>query len=392
MTTREAETNQLIGSLYEAAFDPTLWPDFLKLMNRSVGASASCIFLHDFADASTPSELPDASAIGVLEGFDPTAWEAYMEHYSTVNVWTDREESLPSGIAVWSSMLYADELLPETEFGADWLRPQDLFYALGGVVDRQGTVALKMSFVRARRGGDFKDQSLRLWQSMMPHVQRAADLHRRLVLSERRANDAEAALEFLPCGVVLLDAQGLVLSVNPAGKVLLNQRRGLLVDRAGRLLASAAEADKILQREVFMATHPGSMPGSSARLQRTIRLRGYGGPMHLAIVPLPSSSERLRMAASAAVFLHDPTVQPADLTVALMEEYRMTRAEAMLTSALASGLSLSQYAERAKVSLNTVRTQLSNAAAKAGAKRQADLVRIVLTGPAVMRYQGPAQP
>ena len=114
--------------------------------------------------------------------------------------------------------------------------------------------------------------------------------------------------------------------------------------------------------------------------------------MHLAIVPLPSSSERLRMAASAAVFLHDPTVQPADLTVALMEEYRMTRAEAMLTSALASGLSLSQYAERAKVSLNTVRTQLSNAAAKAGAKRQADLVRIVLTGPAVMRYQAPAPP
>ena len=260
MTTREAETNQLIGPLYEAAFDPTLWPDFLKLMNRSVGASASCIFLHDFADASTPSELPDASAIGVLEGFDPTAWEAYMEHYSTVNVWTDREESLPSGIAVRSSMLYADKLLPETEFGADWLRPQDLFYALGGVVDRQGTVALKMSFVRARRGGDFKDQSLRLWQSMMPHVQRAADLHRRLVLSERRANDAEAALELLPCGVVLLDAQGLVLSVNPAGKVLLNQRRGLLVDRAGRLLASAAEADKILQREVFMATHPGSTP------------------------------------------------------------------------------------------------------------------------------------
>ena len=227
---------------------------------------------------------------------------------------------------------------------------------------------------------------------MMPHVQRAADLHRRLVLSERRANDAEAALGLLPCGVVLLDAQGLVLSVNPAGKVLLNQRRGLLIDRAGRLLASTVEADKILQREVFMATHPGSMPGSSARLQRTIRLRGYGGPMHLGIVPLPSSSERLRMAAFAAVFLHDPTVQPADLTVALMEEYRMTRAEAMLTSALASGLSLSQYAERAKVSLNTVRTQLSNAAAKAGAKRQADLVRIVLTGSAVTRYQGPAQP
>ena len=155
MLTKQTETGQLIGSLYEAAFDPSLWPDFLKAMNRSVAASASCIFLHDFADASTPSELPDASSLGVLEGFDPAAWAAYMEHYSTVNVWTDREESLSSGIAVRSSMLYSDKLLPKTEFGADWLRPQDIFYALGGVVDRQGTVALKMSFVRPRRAGDY---------------------------------------------------------------------------------------------------------------------------------------------------------------------------------------------------------------------------------------------
>lgn len=70
MLTSETQTGQLIGSLYEAAFDPALWPDFLKAMNHSVGASASCIFLHDFADASTPSELPDASSLGVLEGFD----------------------------------------------------------------------------------------------------------------------------------------------------------------------------------------------------------------------------------------------------------------------------------------------------------------------------------
>ena len=386
MLTREAQTDRLIGSLYEAAFDPSLWPDFLKAMNRSVGASASCIFLHDFADASTPSNLPDASSLGVLEGFDPAAWAAYMEHYSTVNVWTQEEESLPSGIAVRSSKLYADDLLPKTEFGADWLRPQDLFYALGGVVDRQGTIALKMSFVRARRGGDYDDGSLSLWQSMMPHVQRAADLHRRLGLSERRATDAEAALRLLPSGVVLLDANRRVSSVNVAAKALLNQQRGLLIDRAGYLVAALAEANQILQREIFFATHPATMPGSHAQFGRTLRLRGSAGPLQLSMAPLPVKSDRMPVAASAVVFLNDPTVKPADLTAALIHEYRMTKAEARLTSALAGGLSLRQYAEQAKVSVNTVRTQLRCATSKAGAKRQADLVRIVLTGPAVARY------
>ena len=315
-----------------------------------------------------------------------------MEHYSTVNVWTDREESLPSGIAVRSSMLYSDELLPETEFGADWLRPQDIFYALGGVVDRQGTVALNMSFVRPRRAGDYDDRALFLWQTMMPHVQRAADMHRRLVLSERRATDAEAALFLLPSGVVLLDSNRRVLSVNVAGTILLSQQRGLLIDRGRYLVAASAEANQVLQREIFFATHPGSMPGSHARFERNLRFRGGGGPLHLSVAPLPAKSERLPVAASAVVFLNDPTVKPADLTAALIQEYRMTKAEAMLTSALVAGLSLREYADQAKVSLNTVRTQLRCATGKAGAKRQADLVRIVLTGPAVTRYQGPEQP
>jgi DNA-binding CsgD family transcriptional regulator len=379
------EENRLIASAYEAAFDPSLWPEFLRAMNRSVGASASCIFLHDFADASTGQDAADAS-LGVLEGFDPVAWEAYMSHYSRVNVWTQKEESLPSGIAVTSSMLYSDEMLPKTEFGADWLRPQDLFYALGGIVDRQGTVALKMSFVRPRRRGGFEGQVLSLWQSMMPHVQRAADLHRRLAGSEQRARDAEAALSLLPSGVILVGSNGRVRSVNPAGTVLLSQRRGLLIDRDGRLVAAPGTANQVLQREIFLATHPASVPGFNARFDRTLRLRGEGGPLHLGVASLPVQSQRLSVAASAVVFLNDPTVKPTDLTPALMTQYRMTRAEALLTSALVGGSSLREYAERAKVTLNTVRTQLRGASAKAGAKRQVDLVRIVLSGPAVNRH------
>ena len=66
----------------------------------------------------------------------------------------------------------------------------------------------------------------------------------------------------------------------------------------------------------------------------------------------------------------------------------MTPAEAALTEALVSGHSLQEFAELRSTSMHTVRTQLKAAAAKAGAKRQADLVRIVLTGPAVLGIPG----
>jgi DNA-binding CsgD family transcriptional regulator len=71
------------------------------------------------------------------------------------------------------------------------------------------------------------------------------------------------------------------------------------------------------------------------------------------------------------------------LSQRLERMYQMTPAEAQLTEALVNGKSLQEHAEARSVSMNTVRTQLKSAAAKTGARRQADLVRIVLTGPAI---------
>jgi DNA-binding CsgD family transcriptional regulator len=69
--------------------------------------------------------------------------------------------------------------------------------------------------------------------------------------------------------------------------------------------------------------------------------------------------------------------------------FGMTPAEARLTEALVQGQSLQQYAEARRVTMSTVRTQLKAATAKTGTRRQADLVRIVLTGPAVLRLASP---
>jgi DNA-binding CsgD family transcriptional regulator len=48
-----------------------------------------------------------------------------------------------------------------------------------------------------------------------------------------------------------------------------------------------------------------------------------------------------------------------------------------LLAALADGEELSAYAERAGISMNTVRFHLKTAYARTGAKRQSELVRLV---------------
>ena len=79
----------------------------------------------------------------------------------------------------------------------------------------------------------------------------------------------------------------------------------------------------------------------------------------------------------------DPDARPSTSTQALMEFYGLSHAEARLMAALVDGESLEDYADRRQISINTARTQSKQIFAKTGHGRQADLIREVLTNPAL---------
>jgi DNA-binding CsgD family transcriptional regulator len=87
------------------------------------------------------------------------------------------------------------------------------------------------------------------------------------------------------------------------------------------------------------------------------------------------------------VLLSDPSRMLTSLTQSLHSYYRLTPAEAKLVQALIQGLSPQEYAQHMDLSIHTVRSQFKTAAAKVGVSRQADLVRVVLMGPAMLRWQ-----
>lgn len=58
--------------------------------------------------------------------------------------------------------------------------------------------------------------------------------------------------------------------------------------------------------------------------------------------------------------------------------FGLTEAEAKLTLAIVNGMTAAEYAEKHGVSINTVYSQIKQALAKTGTRRQAELVRLVL--------------
>jgi hypothetical protein len=375
-----AGTQALIGSIYETGLDPAGWPAFLERLGGTLHAGYGTLWVHDFANGA--ADAVSGGNIAASMGLDAATRADYAAHYASCNVWVPQTSKLPEGSVTVSSSLYPDGRLPGTEFYRGFLKPNDLFYAVGTSIVKRGTRDVKMGFGRSRRAGGYTESELRLVRGLMPHLRNAVVLHQKMHHVKTMMHSATAALEMVPMGVILLTHAGRLLHANTRAHELMAITQALRIGADGALqVAGPADAD-VLHRMVgeCVDTAEGRGKGHGG----TMQLPGPAGRrLQILVTPLPLQSAAFAATAPVAIFCSDPDAVAGALSQRLEAMYRMTTAEAQLTEALVNGRSLQHYAQARCVTLNTLRTQLKSASAKAGAKRQADLVRIVLTGPAL---------
>ena len=372
----------LVSRVYEAALDSSRWPSFMERLASSLNAGMGMLWLHDF-DAARYGFDSDGGNLSTVVGLDPTTLAQFSAHYGACNVWVPNASQLPEGSITVSSALYPDALLKRTEWYDGFLRKCDLFYAVGSSIVKEDKRDLKMSFVRPERAGRYEAAELHLVRRLMPHLRNAVLLHRSLYRLKALAASALAALDRIPMGIVLLTSSGLLMHANRRAHELVVATTALRFASSGRLQGASPAATVSLQRlireAVATATGNGLSPGGALRLTGP-----QGRRLHLIATPLPFEHSPFGEGAAAALFCSDPDAVAGGVARRLESMFGMTPAEARLTEALAHGQSLQQYAQARSLALSTVRTQLKAATAKTGTRRQADLVRIVLTGPAVL--------
>lgn len=370
---RDEELGNLIALVYEAAFDVQQWQAVLSCFSQQVHATASAVYLHDFRAARAGQVALNGSFVQA-RGLSDSAVAAYAIHYAALNPWARNEDALKPGVAVSSSMLYDDSLLPRTEFHGDWLRHQNLFYSLGGVVDRDGDMAMKFAFMRPKDRGEYQPHEINAWQLLFPHVRRAARLHLQLAAAERRTSDVTELLDTLAPAWVMLDAAGRAQDMNSGAARLLQAGCGLSLTSDGRCRADDEDCDADLQR-----SHRAALDPKLARQVRQSRLelKGPRGRLGIDVLAMPGRSSQ--GPARVALLLHAAeAAHPTQRLLMLQQRYGLTASESALAVSLAQGMSLAAIAEQRMVSIHTVRTQLKAATAKTGVSRQAELVRLVL--------------
>lgn len=376
----------LIRCIYDAALDASRWQEFLVRFAAEFSSQATIIFGQDFSDRSVEVTNP-SSSLAAHHGIGEDFMRSFSAHYCRTNVWTEDERLHHEGQLVNGSKCYSDRLLPGTEWHGDWLRPQDLFYTLAAVVEKRAHRSFNVTAVRSKRCGPYtEDEEARL-RSLVPHLQTAFALHRRLHRAEALSRASLAVLEGLSMGVVLLDERAKVLHANTQAHTLARVSGLLRFGERDALSASAHDDNEWLQRamQLVVTSRQGTplSPGSS------LRMRGWlGVQLNVLVAPLPLWSSPFGESSSGVVFISDPASTAQPLSDTLRTFYHLTAAEARLAQALVNGLSPGEYAEMRGLSIHTVRSQLKSATAKVGVSRQAEFVRTILMGPAMFRWAG----
>lgn len=360
----------LVDALWEGALADDLRP-FTMALGHQLGAECASLVHHDFAG--------NQGRLLAGYGVDAHMQRLYEEHYCHVNVWISRQESLPAGGLVRSDDLLPLKTLRQTEYYADWLRPQGLVHALGSVIERRGTVVTKLGVLRGHRRGPMRDEELQAVSRLLPHLRQAL----RVGAQVRAGALAREALQANPYGLVQLDRHLVVHELNSAAARIFEAGDGLRLGRNRGLHAGPGPTQAL--RALLERTMAGARPPPQDCRLRVPRPSGLPDYV-LELAPAADSVRRfaqsLTRGARALLTIVDPAralfTQPEQAMERLRWQFGFTPAEARLAVQLANGRTLAEAAGQLDITEGTARFMSKRLFAKTGTNSQARLVALLL--------------
>ena len=297
---QDAIDSELIGIVYEAAFDPNFWPDLLEGISQ--------LFNEKNSDFPQPNDTLD------------------------------------------------DDLQKQIQFFSNQLN---------------------------------KGETQRL-AILLPHLYRALKLKREFNDADHSRGQAHAILEQFPFGVLLVTDQGKLISANQHALKSITRSHNLFLEN-DTLCATTKVLDQQLKNAIKKTANAALEDQSGEHVVPLNFDEEYGTSTSLLITPDPYPNTQYDRQAEncAAIFIGSASVKKNISVFTLQSMFGLSKAEARLASLLVTGVSLDEAAEQSCITKNTAKVQLKSVFSKVGVSRQAELIKRILTSPAVFNSVEP---
>jgi DNA-binding CsgD family transcriptional regulator/PAS domain-containing protein len=359
----EARREALVGLIYDAVLDASLWSPALEGIAEITGSSAALI--HGY---SVDRKLYTFHELGRI---DPECKRRH-ELYHVTNPWM-RSSRFPAGRMIYSDDLIDLPKLKRTAFYEDVLRPQNLAHGLIVNVVGRPDLRVSLNVERSEASGPFGERDVLILRSLLPHLRRALELRLRVQDYRAAATAERDALDALSTGIVTFDASQRVLFANAAARSRA-ERLSL------RLVAGSPPSGPPGVAKEILALLAGALRNGTAG---TLRLSGPNrGVIGLSVTPVRGRAFGHRshhaMASPAAIALIVDVAQSRDAGTALLAaRHGLTAAELRAANALSQTSGMDAAAAMLGVSRNTMKSHAKRIYAKIGVRSQTELVQAI---------------
>jgi DNA-binding CsgD family transcriptional regulator len=357
----------IVGRIYEAAQDGTAWPELLiGIADFCGGANAALVMVDpdiSYASVITPRANPDSLA-------------AYNDHWWRQDPITVLAAKAPPGQfvsiadldreAYFSSAFY-NEFRRYTGYGD---------HGLTTTLFRERNAFGNFVLQTSRQKDEIDAKSLHNAMLVVPHIERAVSISRKLRRLELEQAARDRKLRADHAGMILVDSKGQCLYADDEAEELLAAEAGVRTVN-GHVRLEETRADLLLTSAIRACglCEPGQPCGSTLQV-----IRGASRPP-LTVEVLPhrkNPGNPHALPAAAMLLFRDPGPGNAIRTESLRRRFGLTPAEAALAIEMLEGDGRSAAAARCGITINTARTHLSRIFEKTGVKRQAELIRVLM--------------
>ncbi len=393
--------SRLLLLLYEGASSPERLPAFLDALVHVVNADACVLREHTF---HTEHDIQvETTTLFESAGYSTESLQNYQAYYWKVDPFLQRcLERFPEAECGVSQMLISDSEFKKTEFYSDWCRRYDnvgrmIWAKLSGDAGFHASVSL----VRGMEAPLFGEAELQVIAAIAPHLRHASRLARSL--RELKSSNAllQQGLDAMEIAISMVRPDGLVLRSTVGAEQLLAKRDGIWLHN-GRLRAAIPAEQRTLDALIAGACLTSSDSGLFTPLK--VQLEAAGGtavrscttqtggamlihrkesvgPLRVVLLPFCPGSLMNEPEATALVLFSDPFSKPKPRSAILRTLYGLTPTESRLCDFLMQGLELREAAIQLRITVGTARFHLKRVLAKTGARRQTELMRLMLSLP-----------
>lgn len=376
------DESDLIGTIYEAAMEPSLWSSVLAQIEQLVQADSSNLIFFDQLNRRRNS-------LTSTDDYSVDAVDEYLKKHidSDVNMARVTQGDRKNGEFYFpvSSQLLAE--IPEHIAGKDYkefLKSSELNHGpVFGTILLEGSFSCSLlAIFRDKGGAPFKPEVLDICNRFGTHLSRAIRIHHHLLSARDSHYRLQQALENTASGVALLDESGRVIFANQEAGRVCQQHPALTLGSGGYLLATNREQNRLLGHLIRNAVDACNSNSRCYDKPVSLPLRHSDTPHPLKVTALPlhpiSGSTLLSQGICCVVFINDPLRKWNVSNDYMRHAYDLTPSECDVAGSLLNGLRVSDISKQRRTTEETVRWQIKNILQKTQLDSQVALLQLLM--------------